>query len=985
MRHPLTTLWIGSIVALTSVARAPAQQSKESAAQRLERAVLVDESEHDAARAIELYTGVATDPAASKELRAKAWLRCGKTQKRLGKDDDAKKSFESAAALEGDAAEEAKRIVSGKDEETQRLRDQVVEKLGDLSHFANSLPSQTKLDEIRPFNELVWIGEPAVPLLELNATEKGPNRNPNLAALQTLALVEIGGERAAAALRRVVSDSDPLYQRAFVAWLALTSKMEKEPVRTELLGLLRQPDPRIRVLAIDRLQRVAKIEELVQLVRDPNEEVRVAAVDALGRLQRHASGGYSDVVVAALRDAASDSSKSVRAAVCTAFSDGTLLRNRPGRELFLDLLTRDDLFDGDERWAQNAVNSWSVGTLTSPPSATRLLEVARKLGPFHELTSGRSTTPRQWGLLAFVGKCCSTENGQSAPPERWSHAERPALWEMVRLGVVEVANWTQERASVEDAVGVAEAVADYGSATAFSGFLSVNASKLGEADRPRFVAAMIRLFDAIDLTMRRAPELQRSGELSRILEIVVQIGSDDGDRALLERAPKVKNPLFYADLLLRRSRPPKDAVLAGFLGLDVDHSADATSQATIRSRIVRRLARSGAPELLAQLPHAYELGLEPLDVASDEPTRRSNGPLGVRGVNELLFKFHKVVDDRTWAPIYDADATARVFEACAKSGTAAFWQDVAHGLSNLGSEPRDELRERLTAIVRDHMTAIPDSAQTIDGAKLRDVVLKSWLSNSGPQWEPFVVEHFDDPALQSAIVAAMPSIPAKVGDRLFELVPRLPDESLYNVMFACARSDDPKLREKTFDFLHHASTNVRSRALYVVFRHFRERALEAAASLATDPEWQVRRDLMSQLGETFDRRAIPPLIEALRDPNSMVRDEAKKSLEKIQFYVENKERWTKLLEGSGLEAGDAAAALLKQAAATQPKATRVAAIESLGTLGVAETLPMLIQFMGDADGDVAKAAKAAVDRVNRRAAEKESARKETPTERSSDH
>ena len=60
---------------------------------------------------------------------------------------------------------------------------------------------------------------------------------------------------------------------------------------------------------------------------------------------------------------------------------------------------------------------------------------------------------------------------------------------------------------------------------------------------------------------------------------------------------------------------------------------------------------------------------------------------------------------------------------------------------------------------------------------------------------------------------------------------------------------------------------------------------------------------------------------------------------------------------------------MKQAAAGQPKATRLVAIESLGTLGVAETLPVLIQFMGDGDAEVAAAAKGAVARINRRAAD----------------
>ncbi len=43
---------------------------------------------------------------------------------------------------------------------------------------------------------------------------------------------------------------------------------------------------------------------------------------------------------------------------------------------------------------------------------------------------------------------------------------------------------------------------------------------------------------------------------------------------------------------------------------------------------------------------------------------------------------------------------------------------------------------------------------------------------------------------------------------------------------------------------------------------------------------------------------------------------------------------------------------------------RVAAIASLGTLGVPETLPFLIELMEDGDAEVAAAASAAVQRIN---------------------
>jgi HEAT repeat protein len=127
----------------------------------------------------------------------------------------------------------------------------------------------------------------------------------------------------------------------------------------------------------------------------------------------------------------------------------------------------------------------------------------------------------------------------------------------------------------------------------------------------------------------------------------------------------------------------------------------------------------------------------------------------------------------------------------------------------------------------------------------------------------------------------------------------------------------------------------------------------------------VRFTLSESLGSVFDRRAIPVLVELLQDSSEGVRGVAKKSLDSLQYVFEQKEKWKRVLEGAGLDSTNAAEALVKQAAAGQPKATRLIAIESLGTLGVAETLPVLIQFMGDSDAEVAAAATEAVTRINR--------------------
>jgi HEAT repeat protein len=73
--------------------------------------------------------------------------------------------------------------------------------------------------------------------------------------------------------------------------------------------------------------------------------------------------------------------------------------------------------------------------------------------------------------------------------------------------------------------------------------------------------------------------------------------------------------------------------------------------------------------------------------------------------------------------------------------------------------------------------------------------------------------------------------------------------------------------------------------------------------------------------------------------------------------------WAKLAKDSGLSATSAAEALVQQAQSGDRK-VRLAAIDSLGTLAVPETLPVLIRLMQDQDAEVATRAGAAVQRIN---------------------
>lgn len=73
----------------------------------------------------------------------------------------------------------------------------------------------------------------------------------------------------------------------------------------------------------------------------------------------------------------------------------------------------------------------------------------------------------------------------------------------------------------------------------------------------------------------------------------------------------------------------------------------------------------------------------------------------------------------------------------------------------------------------------------------------------------------------------------------------------------------------------------------------------------------------------------------------------------FRFYHEQKSQWMK---GSGFETTSAAEALVQQVNGSKNKDVRLAAVASLGTLGDAETLPLLVKLIGDSDVAVRDAA-----------------------------
>jgi hypothetical protein len=106
--------------------------------------------------------------------------------------------------------------------------------------------------------------------------------------------------------------------------------------------------------------------------------------------------------------------------------------------------------------------------------------------------------------------------------------------------------------------------------------------------------------------------------------------------------------------------------------------------------------------------------------------------------------------------------------------------------------------------------------------------------------------------------------------------------------------------------------------------------------------------------------AVPVLLQQLRDPDDQVRKSAQEELNRLREVQEQQRFWQQAQAGVDTTPTGTVAKLLLQADPSQPKARRLLAIQSLGTLGEAAALPYLIDWCDASDPEVAAAARQAL-------------------------
>lgn len=126
----------------------------------------------------------------------------------------------------------------------------------------------------------------------------------------------------------------------------------------------------------------------------------------------------------------------------------------------------------------------------------------------------------------------------------------------------------------------------------------------------------------------------------------------------------------------------------------------------------------------------------------------------------------------------------------------------------------------------------------------------------------------------------------------------------------------------------------------------------------------TRLEAAKYFGQNLATEAVPGLIALLRDEAPTVREAAEQALTRIRFYHEQQSHWDRVLRGLDASPASAMEKLLLQARPDAPKAQRLLAIASLGSLGKAEALPFLIDWSNETDAEIATAAKAAITRIH---------------------
>jgi HEAT repeat protein len=920
------TFGVGPLLLASVLAAAP----QDSQASALQQAIVVEVHEHDLAEAAKRYRAIGEGGGAE---AAEAWLRLGTLEQRLGRADQARKALDRALALDPVLAPRVAEV--GRQDSRAvdpKLRDRVQE-IVRKALASDSAQRQQLIENLR------WLGNAVAPLLgEIVVTRKQELEEAKFAASALLSLAPDAGKPV---LEQLFAHPDVMVRRLLLrAYAGQSAAVEPR----EFLRFLDDPDAELRAETVRRLGHLADVEKKFALADDADARVREAALNVLA-MQKVADDADGDRFLQRLLakarekqpDLSSEALTSVvrrlvyEEAAATVGPQGSYVFQRePRRRLLLQVLT-DPL-------TASLRSSWHLGNLKPEPALRdEAFAAANTLGP----VPPTGPSPRQVMLIHYL----------EGTLEAWPASATEQVAALATLGyegtTARVSQWlgsTSDPERADEVLGV-----------------------LGRCRDPRSV---LRGLNQRNVTISKwevlRPLLEEDSQLRH--HAVHLIGTADQPQArlfLLEQARSApKEYVLFADALLRGGKaaapqlvellqietPPPQPPQPGQVWV-----SDPNAQK--RNQVFAQLAAWGSKEALAMLARAYVVGLQHHHVPGSQPQGPHGLVAGPRGLQVLK-------DDSVRGQFDDATLAAAV-DACLATRRVDAFDDAA---SLLGPALPDAVFE---VFVR--------HAESHPNPKARESFLKTVLHpqdrDGRPRWHPALrplIERSllaDDAdlrraALGAARVFAQQLDAAGIRQRIDQLLAskwdKVTDAAQYLI-----DTKAPDAFAKLEPLARDEQSGVRHRIVGMLVALDRERAAPLALELLRSSNVQDRLQGIELQRALLDPKAVKPLLELMRDPH--VRNKAAETLEAIDLYQRTWKRWaTTLGDAAGVpDASTAAEALARQALdQKERKDVRLAALASLGTLAVPETLPLLVQLLKDPDGEVSSAARAAIDKVN---------------------
>jgi len=769
-----------------------AKQGAETPEQRLARAKLLAESEHDYENALALAQKVEQDGKNPSDLRAQALVVASRCLNQIGRTEEARTYLKRAARMNGPAADEAKRLLAGglADPQLELRIAKAIEQL--FGNVGDPILKPSNLASSQNARDLIWVGAPAVPRLAKILADADQLASVTAAACL---LGNIGTPEAAVAIREALQRSDPLYRRAVIrGFEAMIPKEEHQkfwegPVREAALSLLKDRDTGMRESQLVEHQDLATVGELLEMTSDPEDKVRIAAWNALyGRYSGHArdSSGV-DAIVPALRRCMKEDHDPVRQAACSLFWTEPIRRDADGRELAFEsmldpVLTGADLVNMP-RW-MSGYSAANQTFLSRPIPIDLLVRVAQRFEQDAIATANplpRLSRASHNALAMWISNSSGIPIG-STERYGWPATERATVWTLLRLGYGDsVAAWTLSNATAEDVPTIVENCVEAGHSNLVLNLLPQRIKSLTGEQRESIARSLVRATDASRDGLVPTDK-SRVAQLRAWCQALVTVGVPYGDEALIrivEASVLPGNRVAWD--IVSRVTPEVDLRLLPRLVV-LDTRPDSSNEASLgRNAALGRLAAAHSTDLPKLLATCYGLGLWSSKVqmhGSDSSRPRGIAWMLTRDLGGDVETAARLREERRaipamrkstaantaaeWGPTYSAADVRGALEDCARSGGFDFWWDVKTAIDLL---PIDGPFDPVATTVLEITTRLVASAPLVNDKEPHQVV-GSLLERRAPGWEDLAVANVLDARWKDPILKWLPEVTPGLLDRL---------------------------------------------------------------------------------------------------------------------------------------------------------------------------------------------------------------------------